>query len=92
VAGIIRKVFSLETGASVMERSRIVKRSISIRGHKTSVSMEKEFWDILLRIRAAEMSTLSALVERIHQAREHGNLSSAIRLYILKYVEQEGGK
>ena len=75
-----------------MERSSIVKRSISIRGHKTSVSMEKEFWDILLRIRAAEMSTVTAIVERIDLARDHGNLSSAVRLYVLKYVEQEGGK
>jgi predicted DNA-binding ribbon-helix-helix protein len=54
--------------------------------------MEKEFWDILLRIRAAEMSTVTAIVERIDLARDHGNLSSAVRLYVLKYVEQEGGK
>ena len=75
-----------------MERSRIVKRSIRIGGHKTSVSMENEFWDILLRIGTAEKTTISALVERIDVAREHENLSSAIRLYVLKYVEQEGGK
>ncbi len=66
----------------------IQKRSVKIAGHKTSVSLEAEFWDALKEIATQEGVSLSALVERIDRGRseESGNLSSALRLYVLAHL------
>lgn len=66
-------------------KSPIVKRSIVIAGHKTSVSLEDGFWDSLKEIAAVRDETLSDVVAGIDDARSQGNLSSAIRLYVLDY-------
>jgi predicted DNA-binding ribbon-helix-helix protein len=67
----------------------IVKRSIMIAGHRTSVSLEAPFWDSLKEIAAAEGRSLAALVAEIDQSRgTDGNLSSAIRLHVLAYYRQ----
>ena len=58
----------------------VVKRFIAIHGHKTSVSLEDEFWTDLKNIAHSQQTTLSELVTKIDQTRE-GNLSSAIRLF-----------
>lgn len=63
--------------------SLVVKRSIVIAGHKTSVSLEDEFWSGLKEIAAAREETLSDLVSGIDTGRSGGNLSSAIRLFVL---------
>jgi len=68
-----------------MKPSRIVKRSVVIHGHKTSVSMEPEFWLVLKEIAKERRKTLSYLVDKIDENREHGNLSSACRLFILEF-------
>lgn len=70
-------------------KSSVVKRSIVIRGHKTSVSLEDAFWQALKEIARAEGVTLSSEVAAIDAARENGNLSSAIRLFVLDRVRAE---
>ena len=64
-------------------RSQVAKRSIVIAGHKTSVSLEGEFWDSLKEIARERGMTLGALVAAIDADRQHANLSSAIRLFVL---------
>ena len=67
-------------------KSSVVKRSVVIDGHKTSVSLEGPFWADLKTIAHAQQMTLSALVAEIDGTREHGNLSSAIRLFVLRHA------
>lgn len=64
-------------------KSMIVKRSILRDGHKSSVSLEDEFWTELRKIADRENMTVSALVGKIDQDGNSGNLSSAIRVFIL---------
>ncbi len=59
------------------------KRSIRIAKHSTSLSLEAEFWDELKRIAKAQKISLNQLVSKIDEGRK-GNLSSALRLYVLK--------
>ena len=60
------------------------KRSVTIDGHRTSVSLEDAFWTELLAIAAQRGLSLNALVAQIDHARDApGNLSSALRLYVL---------
>ena len=66
-------------------QSAIVKRSIVIVGHKTSVSLEDAFWLSLKQIGKAQNMTLSTVVANIDTHRQHGNLSSAIRLFVLDH-------
>jgi predicted DNA-binding ribbon-helix-helix protein len=63
-------------------KSPVVKRSIVIAGHKTSVSLEDAFWRGLKEIAGGRDMTLSDLVSTIDSDRRHGNLSSAIRLFV----------
>lgn len=68
------------------ERSPVVKRSIVIGGHKTSVSLEDLFWTSLKDIARQRSLNLSDLVAEVDQHRgERANLSSAIRLFVLNY-------
>ena len=64
-------------------KSPVVKRSIVIAGHKTSVSLEDAFWRGLKEIARMHRVTLSNMVGEIDKARIHSNLSSAIRLFVL---------
>jgi predicted DNA-binding ribbon-helix-helix protein len=64
-------------------QSLVVKRSIVIAGHKTSVSLEEPFWVGLKEIAQSQHITLSTMVGDIDAARRRGNLSSAIRLFVL---------
>jgi len=66
-------------------KSPVVKRSIVIAGHKTSVSLEDAFWKSLKEIAGGRDMTLSDLVASIDSDRRHGNLSSAIRLFVLDH-------
>lgn len=66
-------------------KSPVVKRSIVIAGHKTSVSLEDAFWEALKEIAGGRRLTLSDLVATIDSARTQGNLSSAIRLFVLDH-------
>ena len=66
-------------------KSPVIKRSIVIAGHKTSVSLEDAFWTGLKDIADERNVTLSDLVSSIDTDRQHGNLSSAIRLFVLDH-------
>ena len=72
-------------------KSPVVKRSIVIAGHKTSVSLEDAFWNGLKEIANGREMTLSDLVASIDTDRRHGNLSSAIRLFVLDYYRAQVG-
>jgi predicted DNA-binding ribbon-helix-helix protein len=71
-------------------KSPVVKRSIVIAGHKTSVSLEDAFWQGLKQIAAERDVTLSDMVAAIDTERRQGNLSSAIRLFVLDYYRARG--
>jgi predicted DNA-binding ribbon-helix-helix protein len=64
-----------------------MKRSILIAGHKTSISLEDSFWGSLREIAATKEMRLGELVASI-DARRQGNLSSAIRLFVLGYYKE----
>jgi predicted DNA-binding ribbon-helix-helix protein len=66
-------------------KSPIAKRSVSIKGHFTSVSLEDAFWQGLQEIAASRGKTAPDLIRIIDSERKHGNLSSAIRLFVLSY-------
>jgi predicted DNA-binding ribbon-helix-helix protein len=72
-------------------KSPVVKRSIVIAGHKTSVSLEDAFWKGLKDIAGNRDMTLSELVASIDTDRRHGNLSSAIRLFVLDHYRGLAG-
>ena len=73
-------------------RSQVVKRSIVIAGHKTSVSLEDAFWTSLKEIAGGRQVTLSDLVSTIDSERQHRNLSSAIRLFVLDHYRTAGNR
>jgi predicted DNA-binding ribbon-helix-helix protein len=73
-------------------KSPVVKRSIVIAGHKTSVSLEDAFWKGLKDIAGERNMTLSELVAAIDSERRHGNLSSAIRLFVLDHYRGHCGE
>ena len=66
-------------------KSRVIKRSIVVAGHKTSVSLEDVFWYALRSIAQNRGLHLSKLVGSIDAERQHGNLSSAIRLFVFEH-------
>jgi len=66
-------------------KSPVVKRSIVVAGHKTSVSLEEAFWNGMKEISGIRGMTLSELVGEIDSNRQQGNLSSAIRLFVLEH-------
>ena len=66
-------------------KSAIAKRSIAIGGHKTSVSLEDTFWKALKEIASDRDVTLPNLVGVIDASRENGNLSCALRLFVLGF-------
>ncbi len=70
-------------------KSPVVKRSIVIANHKTSVSLEDAFWKSLKDIANDRDVTLSDLVASIDTERLHGNLSSAIRLFVLDHYRSK---
>jgi predicted DNA-binding ribbon-helix-helix protein len=70
-------------------KSPVVKRSIVIASHKTSVSLEDAFWSGLKEIAGDRDATLSGLVDAINTERHHGNLSSAIRLFVLDHFRAQ---
>jgi predicted DNA-binding ribbon-helix-helix protein len=63
-----------------------VKRSVAIAGHRTSVSLEPPFWDALKEIAAERALSVQALIGDIDAARGGANLSSAIRVFVLREV------
>ncbi len=66
----------------------VKKRSVKIAGHRTSLSLEEAFWRALKRIAARDGVSINRLIERIDRERA-GNLSSAVRVYVLERLEDE---
>ena len=64
------------------------KRSLTIAGHRTSVSLEEPFWDALKEIAATEGLTVAALIAQVDSGREATNLSSALRLHVLAHYRK----
>ncbi len=69
--------------------TRLKKRSVKIEGHSTSISLEQEFWDALKTLAKAQNRSLAALIAEIDRGRGEQNLSSALRVYVLKAVSQK---
>jgi predicted DNA-binding ribbon-helix-helix protein len=78
----------LQMGGDFM-KSLVIKRSVVVAGHKTSVSLEDAFWIALKEIAHARDLTLSELVGAIDAEREYGNLSSALRLFVLEFYRSQ---
>ena len=76
--------------------SFVVKRSVTLGGHQTSVTLEDEVWEALRTIAHCDNTTVVSLVGQINQTRNKSNLSSAIRVFVLKRsamaVDQEKQK
>jgi predicted DNA-binding ribbon-helix-helix protein len=66
-----------------VDDSTFQKRSLTLKGHKTSVALEKAFWDVLEGVAQSRNISLPQLISEIDENRK-GNLSSALRLYALK--------
>jgi predicted DNA-binding ribbon-helix-helix protein len=71
-------------------KSQVIKRSVVIEGHKTSVSLEDPFWNDLKEIASVHRTTTSKMIAEIDKTRQHNNLSSAIRLFVLDQVRTHG--
>ena len=65
-----------------------VKRSVTISGHRTSLSLEDEFWDVLKAVAQQRGASLAELIASIDQTRGKRNLSSAIRVFVLHHLMQ----
>jgi len=65
--------------------SAIIKRSVAVRGRKTSVTLENEFWDALQEISHARRMSIAQLIDESDLNRHHANLSSQIRTFVLSY-------
>ena len=68
-------------------KSSVAKRSIVFKGHKTSVSLEDEFWNALKEIAGKRALHISELVAEVDEQRGDGNLSSALRVFVLDYYQ-----
>jgi predicted DNA-binding ribbon-helix-helix protein len=86
---IVAMIFyeSSKTIGDTLVKSLILKRSVAVDGHMTSVSLENAFWGALKEIADAQHETLSNIVTEIDKTRQRGsNLSSAIRLFVLDWM------
>ncbi len=65
-----------------------VKRSVVVSGHRTSVSLETPFWEVLTKIATDQNMSLNKLITEIDRQRD-GNLSSALRIYVLRRLQED---
>jgi predicted DNA-binding ribbon-helix-helix protein len=73
-----------------MVTSRPVKRSLTLRGHRTSVSLEMEFWEAFREIAAAQGKSLNGLAADIDEARgTEAGLATAIRVFVLRWYRSK---
>ena len=70
------------------KNSSVIKRSVIRNGHKSSISLEDQFWDALREIADHEHMAISALVATIDHGRTTNNLSSAIRVFVLDHFRR----
>jgi len=69
----------------------MLKRSLSIAGHRTSIALEPEFWQGIDAMAAEQRLPLAALVRQIDETRDTPNLSSALRLAVLRWYQGQLG-
>ena len=67
-------------------KSPVIKRSIIVDGHKTSITLEDAFWSSLKEIAQAQGATVAQTVTEIDKTRQRANLSSAVRLFVFDWV------
>ena len=77
-----------KTAFKAHDITMMIKRSMTIHGHRTSVSLEQPFWDMLQDIAASRQQSLASLVQNIDRNRD-GGLSSALRLFVLAELKKE---
>jgi len=83
----VREVASKQTtSGGVKPAQRLRKHSVTVAGHRTSISLEEAFWSALKQLAAERGSSAHALIEEIDRDRR-GNLSSAIRVYVLERLQ-----
>ena len=70
-------------------KSTVIKRSIVLKGHKTSVSLETEFWEGLREIASVQKIRLTKLTQQVDEGRQGSNLSSAIRVFVLNHLRAQ---
>ena len=70
-------------------KSAVIKRSVIVNGHKTSVSLENEFWDALRQVAKQSNVSVARLLIEIERSRTTINLSSAIRIFLLNYFRTQ---
>ena len=71
------------------KNSSVIKRSVIRNGHKSSISLEDQFWDALREIAEQKDIAISTLVAAIDRSRTTSNLSSAIRVYVLDHFRRK---
>jgi predicted DNA-binding ribbon-helix-helix protein len=71
--------------------ARVIKHSLVIAGHRTSISLEDAFWSALKDCAQERAISLAALVTEIDSSRGDANLSSAIRVYLFNHAKRETG-
>jgi len=76
-----------ETLADGFEKRTSMKRSVQVRGKRTSISLEQEFWDAFREIAASRRVRLSDLVSEVFVAHNNLNLSSGIRIFVLNHFQ-----
>jgi predicted DNA-binding ribbon-helix-helix protein len=70
-------------------KSAVIKRSVVVNGHKTSVSLENEFWDALRQVAKQSNVSVARLLVEIERSRTTINLSSAIRIFLLNHFRTQ---
>lgn len=81
----------MQSSTSIAQSS-VVKRSVALNGHKTSVSLEDVFWNAMKDIATEKNLAVTALIEAIDKDRGSANLSSALRQYIMMHFYQRAQK
>ena len=91
---LMRSAMSTPTPARKKHLARVnaIKRSVYVDGHKTSVSLENEFWDGLCEVARHKNLTALTLVATIASDRNRNNLSSAVRVFVLNHFRTQGGQ
>lgn len=69
----------------------LIKRSISLSGHRTSLSLEPEFWSVIDEAIAAEGNSLAGLINQIDSARGEEPLASSVRVWVVRRLMADHG-
>ena len=82
---MMRREFACVLEGDAM-KSSVIKRSVMVSGHKTSITLEDAFWSCLKEIAQAQGATIAQTITKIDTTRQQNNLSSAIRLFVLGHI------